>query len=970
VGSKSQANIINVFLISAIFLISIIIIAGAQQTEEYIPFNSTYKYYGYNPQENMFTNWDGLRYVLLDNGGIKILNQGNQPILTYGIALSGDYGVNKIIKTELDYQWTWSHTTKQITFSRMEENETGDLNNISYVMTRHIFEGDNNNNKLRIIQRYEFDPLNYVKITQNITNNFNDITNAKFWYIIKDTGIIRYDGQNLNIKNSNINRVGNFNNILSKIAFSDGTFIYEDLLNDGFDLTNIRVGSGEIIGLPNVSLIGLGFSKGNGNFVKGTTVILDPTSTGFKFGTSTGDPPGSGWTNPDNSILNDGVYATSISVGSILYTKGYSFGLSGTSEIVGFEMQLNARAESGSPCPIKTGSKVAVNMSLNNYTSNNSDEKISPRFNCVFGGAPADTTYTLGNSLDLWGFPSGMTGSDINSSFRTSLRHSRIQTIPFNPGFDAQAVNIYWETMPPTLSNNNGLNGQDLISSTFLINISADQNLTSAFLESNYTGVFVNYSLTEEGDTNNWFRFFEGNNNSNDGDEGANNDSTLAYTPAINRTFSITGCVSTSCTVINLGNITAISSLPSIILNNPLNNSDMTGNTSIIFNITNNDSDDDRIDLIITSSYGNGFDIRNYIQFFESVTNETEAVFNLSTGTIDANEQDLSRLFRMDNLNRFDESVPINTLVYDFSNNNINATRGNANDVPETCTSRTINPLQEECLEFDGGESLEVTNGTDSEIGDIIEDLNFSITFWGYDRSSATNIALAKGKTSGSPIFLLVTNNFFRIYNNTDDLICNAFMTVPLNKWKHTSWVGDGTNVTGYLDGVKKVTVDCTSDVINLTRWVDEGSAYSVFIGGAGAIGASSAWDGALDMFSIWDRTLTETEVINIYNVSRNPFLWSTKQWDSPEGETGNNFTFNTAVSDSCTYTSGNWLVNFADNCIITSNIVGDSLADIIFSGAGSFTINDAVIVSGFDYLFAPDTGIIKTFGTGGLRLQ
>jgi len=49
--------------------------------------------------------------------------------------------------------------------------------------------------------------------------------------------------------------------------------------------------------------------------------------------------------------------------------------------------------------------------------------------------------------------------------------------------------------------------------------------------------------------------------------------------------------------------------------------------------------------------------------------------------------------------------------------------------------------------------------------------------------------------------------------------------------------------------------------------------------------------------------------------------------------------------ADTCTYSSGNWLVNCADNCTIASNVVGDA-SNLIIDGTGKFTMN--ANISGF----------------------
>jgi len=51
--------------------------------------------------------------------------------------------------------------------------------------------------------------------------------------------------------------------------------------------------------------------------------------------------------------------------------------------------------------------------------------------------------------------------------------------------------------------------------------------------------------------------------------------------------------------------------------------------------------------------------------------------------------------------------------------------------------------------------------------------------------------------------------------------------------------------------------------------------------------------------------------------------------------------------ADSCTYTSGDWNVDITDNCVINSEVIGDSGKCVVFTGdGGTFTVNAKI--SGF----------------------
>lgn len=68
---------------------------------------------------------------------------------------------------------------------------------------------------------------------------------------------------------------------------------------------------------------------------------------------------------------------------------------------------------------------------------------------------------------------------------------------------------------------------------------------------------------------------------------------------------------------------------------------------------------------------------------------------------------------------------------------------------------------------------------------------------------------------------------------------------------------------------------------------------------------------------------------------------------------------------DTCTYSSGNWIVSCSDNCIITSNVnLGGN--NIILSGTGTFTVNNGVQIRKFNNIRSDKTCYVRTNGNGG----
>jgi len=75
---------------------------------------------------------------------------------------------------------------------------------------------------------------------------------------------------------------------------------------------------------------------------------------------------------------------------------------------------------------------------------------------------------------------------------------------------------------------------------------------------------------------------------------------------------------------------------------------------------------------------------------------------------------------------------------------------------------------------------------------------------------------------------------------------------------------------------------------------------------------------------------------------------------------------YTVGVTDTCTYTSGDWDVTITDNCVINSAVTGDSGKCIIFTGdSGSFTTN--AIIDGFSCVDYLTTNSLYACNAGGI---
>lgn len=342
------------FLIISILLVVVIASGyyGFRDEEWNIYFTSNDKLKGIKlPSSSSYIYNEGsLTYSVQTNGIVTIRNILNQTIAKMGFAISGRIdGVNNIYTNE-NFTWTWSRDNYSIIqeeYLTIEDMENNIITNVSYRVD--VFTGYNNQGNFNWTQVWEFSALTrFVKMKHIITNNLGkNITNATFWYIstISENDRIRFNNSDYNINmNNSMHLKGNFNNVLGKIDFLDHVFFYNDLIENGFDITDIYLGDAELIGRKGIPIFAVGVTKGNSILEDGKTITLDPLDTGFKSPDEAGDPL-SQWTNPNNIKISDNNYATETTLQEMMDTSNYTFNIPDSATIVGIEIKLEGRSQ-------------------------------------------------------------------------------------------------------------------------------------------------------------------------------------------------------------------------------------------------------------------------------------------------------------------------------------------------------------------------------------------------------------------------------------------------------------------------------------------------------------------------------------------------------------------------------------------------------------------------------------------------
>ncbi len=228
-----------------------------------LPIGMTENQYNYDPISKIITDSNGLTFKRLNNGGVKI---NNERFLAF--AITGKIGEVNYKKSILDFDWTWYL------------NETDD-GHVFYAINY----AENNNTAFKWTQYYHFyeNPWRQMKIQHYVENNMATITETKMYYMtnVLDGDTIEYNGTKYMVNDHmGTLKQGDLNDIISRVNFNSGyDFVFDDLIADGFDITDFYIGSGAPLGKPNINITAIGFTKGNGIFPNGTSIWVDPTFT-------------------------------------------------------------------------------------------------------------------------------------------------------------------------------------------------------------------------------------------------------------------------------------------------------------------------------------------------------------------------------------------------------------------------------------------------------------------------------------------------------------------------------------------------------------------------------------------------------------------------------------------------------------------------------------------------------------------
>ena len=366
-------------------------------------------------------------------------------------------------------------------------------------------------------------------------------------------------------------------------------------------------------------------------------------------------------------------------------------------------------------------------------------------------------------------------------------------------------------------------------------------------------------------------------------------------------------------------------------------------------------------------------------RFFQTNVSLDLGLWNISEGyndSIDGDGNDVAindsvvLWFHFDNQTDQGEN---DTLVFDWS--------GNGNNGTSNATVNTSQAVFNGSFIFDGIDD-QVTIAEDSS---FVGMPNLSIVAWvKFQGDTATSIeknvidAWASGDTNYLLRWAPDANDwefFIDTSSGTSTLIVTDLPTIEDAQWHQIVAHYNGTTQSFYQDGV------ISSVVSAHTGNIDAGT-LDLVIGGQQAA-STDFWNGSIDEVMIFNRSLSSTEITELYNKGRLNYVYTDPQNLTASNE---NTTFtisnNTEVissrfklystnfsdpfyspilqpniiydffqagvaADSCTYTSGNWDITCSDNCVLnTPNEIDGNLS---LSGNGNVTLNVIMNFTGSD---------------------
>lgn len=227
--------------------------------------------------------------------------------------------------------------------------------------------------------------------------------------------------------------------------------------------------------------------------------------------------------------------------------------------------------------------------------------------------------------------------------------------------------------------------------------------------------------------------------------------------------------------------------------------------------------------------------------------------------------------------------------------------------------TRGVTGIINNAFDFENDEG-DFVNLTDmKELSGVDE---FSVSVWVKPEVMVTTdivVAQSTAAQGDSSFFIRLFNTGlvdFVIWNEARSLSQINNIKVVAGEWSHIVATYNGTTTKLYVNNSLSASGTLTGNVFNSPQNVTLGSMNN----------RANFYDGVMDEVLIWNRSLSASEVSDLYN-------------------SGNALTC-PFTTDSCTYSgSGDFIVDCNDNCTISSDVVGDE-GNFSCIGSGTFIMD------------------------------
>jgi len=537
---------------------------------------------------------------------------------------------------------------------------------------------------------------------------------------------------------------------------------------------------------------------------------------------------------------------------------------------------------------------VTVQWTVHNWTSGNSSSK-----SWRWTESEGRLYKTYGSSVDTWGL-SNLVGSNFsNGSFQLALKSAAINV----EGSDVIAVDhvqirVYYYTIPnvtlvsPTPANNS------IIGSTMRINFTTSEAGTTCYFQSNRNGSWVNESIISGGTSCNPYYYITGLNNG-----------TFQYNQVV---------ITSDATGVSETRNVSVQNVPSEVnLTLPLNNTIST-NTSWILNWSINNTQNDEVILrgfIAQNTTGN---ISKQMFYYGEGNLNNSYIYNFSSMQTPLNSSGLWALYKFDKNSDVGEN---GTKIVDYSQYSKNGTstglnyvngkfgRGLYHSYPSYAVEATLLSKDFANISVNGMSINTWINMTQNTSTHIIVD------YW-----------------SGNPClsncfftFQYISNKLrFDIYkNNTAICSVNSILGLNTNKNYMVTATFNGSVNSIYINGNLNNNITCSFNGINSTIWNNVSQFQTVNIGERPV--DSSSFEGTIDELGFWNRSLSSTEVSNLYNLQNDTYFWYVESNEYNISNKVNTsiwqFTLG-GVTDPCLCLgTSNCIIQGSDNCVYSTPI-------------------------------------------------